>query len=220
MAAPLLLITRADLGYEKCRVLRNVTLRVEERDFLVLHGSNGGGKTTLLRLMAGLLRPTAGHIERRAGLRVGYLPQYRSIDRQFPLTVSDVVRSGLIGSKPLWRPYSAAARRQATEMMQRLQIAALADRPIAELSGGQWQRALLGRALVSDPELLLLDEPDTHLDQQSRSALYDILISEARSRAVVIVSHDPAVATRFSSCRSVCVENGTVNEEEESAASE
>lgn len=210
MPTPLLLITNVALGYDGHQVLTDVTLSVEKRDFIVLHGANGGGKTTLLRLMAGLLRPSAGRIERCEGLRLGYLPQYRSIDRQFPITVVDVVRSGLVGSKPLWRHYSTEQREQADAMMERLQIADLAHRPIEALSGGQWQRTLLARALVSNPELLLLDEPDTHLDQQSRRWLYDTLAAETPHRAVVIVSHDPALARRFSGSRSLCVEEGRV----------
>lgn len=210
MTDALLHISHADLSYERKRVLADVTLTVSERDVVVLGGPNGGGKTTLLRLMAGLLRPTAGSVERRAGLSVGYLPQYRNIDRRFPITVAEVVRSGFAGCGPVWRPYNAERRRAAEAMMDRLGIAPLAARPIDTLSGGQWQRALLGRALVSDPPLLLLDEPDTHLDAATRLLLYDTLEAEASRRAVVIVSHDPDLPPRFPGCRRLHVADGTV----------
>lgn len=206
----LLNINHADLCYGAKPVLSDVNLSVAPRDFLILHGPNGGGKTTLLRLMAGLLSPTKGSIARQDGLRVGYLPQYRSIDRQFPITVGEVVMSGLVGSKSLWRHYSPAQRQQAQDVMARLKIDDLAARPIDTLSGGQWQRALLGRALVSDPALLLLDEPDTHLDAATKALLYDTLDEEAQRCAVVIVSHDPVLVDRFPHCRIWQVEGGMV----------
>lgn len=211
----LLHIDHADLCYGAKPVLTGVTLSVASRDFLVLHGPNGGGKTTLLRLMAGLLAPTAGHVERRPALRIGYLPQYRSIDRQFPITVSDVVTSGLVGSKPLWQPFTGDHRRRTLAVMERLQIDSLARRPIDTLSGGQWQRTLLGRALVSDPELLLLDEPDTHLDTATKALLYDTLREEACRCAVVIVSHDATLGAHFPHCRTWQVDNGTALPEAE-----
>lgn len=210
MGAPLLDICHADLGYGDRRVLRDVTLSVGATDFLVLHGPNGGGKTTLLRAMAGLLRPLSGRIVRREGLRTGYLPQYRSIDRQFPITVAEVVRSGLAGSKPFWRPYTAAQHTATDTMLERLGITALAARPIEALSGGQWQRTLLGRALIADPELLLLDEPDTHLDAGSRDWLYGTLAEETGHRTIVIVSHDDALTARFTDCHPIHVERGSV----------
>lgn len=174
-------------------VLRDVSLRIGPRDFLILRGPNGGGKTTLLRLIAGLLRPADGSVRRRAGLNIGYLPQYRRIDRQFPITVEQTVRTGLTGHGPLWRRPGPEARARLAEAMARFRLEPLAGRPIAALSGGQWQRTLLARAVVSRPDLLLLDEPDTHLDAASKAELYALIGEAARSCAVVVVSHDAAL---------------------------
>lgn len=189
-------------------VLSDINLRVGAGDVLVLRGANGGGKTTLLRLMAGLLRPTEGQIERAQRLTVGYLPQVRAIDRRFPVTVSQIVRSGLLGGKPVWRPFDRKHRRQTAEMLERMHLSHLADCGIDALSGGQWQRTLLARAIVGEPQLLLLDEPDTHLDAPSRDFLYDLLRTEAGKRAIVAVSHDRALTEALPQARTACVEEG------------
>ena len=207
---PLLQISGITLGFDAKEVLHNVTMTVGPTDFLVLRGPNGGGKTTLLRLMAGLLRPDSGRIVRRHGLRIGYLPQYRRIDRQFPITVGDVVLSGLEGSKPLWRPFGADSRARAAAMLERMSLTDLAAQSIDALSGGQWQRTLLARALVGCPDLLLLDEPDSHLDSATKALLYAVLSEEAGQRAIVIVSHDAALEHTIPSHSVYIVSDGNV----------
>ena len=182
-------------GYEARRVLCEVSFAVSADDFIILRGPNGGGKTTLLRLMAGLLAVGEGCMERQSRLRIGYLPQQRHIDRRFPITVGEVVRSGLM----------------ADNAMRQLDIAHLSKRPISDLSGGQWQRTLLARALASQPHLLLLDEPDTHLDAATKALLYDILAREATRRAVVVVSHDEELPRRISSHQLWRVEGGRIH---------
>jgi iron chelate ABC transporter, ATP-binding protein len=157
---------------------------------LVLRGRNGGGKTTLLKVLAGLLAPMQGEVWRREELTVGYLPQYRTIDREFPLTVFDTVRSGLQCTLKWWQHYNKHHRELTQTTLRALGLEALADCPIRNLSGGQWQRTLLARALVSQPQLLLLDEPDTHLDNASKRELYTTLLREHTRRAIVLVSHD------------------------------
>ena len=166
-------------------VLENVNFAIKPHDFIVLTGANGGGKTTLLRLLAGLLRPTKGEIRRVPGLRLGYLPQYRKIDR-----VYDVVRSGLQNRKKLLSRFSPDADDRGREALHQLAIEQLASRPISDLSGGQWQRVLLARAIVSRPDLLLLDEPDTHLDAAGKTFLYELLLRLQDDCAIVLVSHD------------------------------
>lgn len=179
------------LSYDQRRdILSHVSLTIGERDFIVLRGKNGGGKTTLLKVISGLLRPTQGTVERAEGLTTGYLPQHRSIDRQFPITVYQTVRSGLQCQLPWWKPFGKVERLRTEQMLEELNLTELAQRPIDSLSGGQWQRTLLARALVSSPQLLLLDEPDTHLDTTTRNELYSTLLAQHQQRAIVVVSHD------------------------------
>lgn len=198
-------------GYEARRVLCEVSFAVSADDFIILRGPNGGGKTTLLSLMAGLLAVGEGCMERQSRLRIGYLPQQRHIDRRFPITVGEVVRSGLMAAKPWWRHTSRTLTEQADNAMRQLDIAHLSKRPISDLSGGQWQRTLLARALASQPHLLLLDEPDTHLDAATKALLYDILAREATRRAVVVVSHDEELPRRVSSHQLWRVEGGRIH---------
>ncbi len=207
MNEPLIHICHASVSFGTKTVLSDVHFSVEPRDFVILRGPNGGGKTTLLRLIAGLLKPTSGNVERRRGLRLGYLPQYRTIDREFPITVGEVIRSGLLsglGKEP------SDAREAVAAVADRLHLTPYLRRTIAELSGGQWQRTLLARALVSSPELLLLDEPDTHLDAETRALLYDTLRTETARCAICIVSHDDGLHADFAHCRVVHVVDGRV----------
>lgn len=177
-------------------VVRNATLSIGEHDFWGIVGPNGGGKTTLMKLMLGLLRPADGRLTYyRNGvpcrkLRIGYLPQYVHHDKKFPISVHDVILSGLNGEKALWRPYSSGQRERARKIEERLELTSLAQRPIGQLSGGQLQRTLLGRALVANPELLILDEPDTYIDLRSRNHLYTLLREMNLHCAIVLVSHD------------------------------
>jgi zinc transport system ATP-binding protein len=173
-----------------------VDLTVYRRDFLGIIGPNGGGKTTLIKVMLGLLKPASGAIhcfrngQEVGELRMGYLPQYSQIDKKFPISVKEVVMSGLAKEKPLWRRYTPEQRQRTEEMMVRMGLEGLEDRAIGELSGGQLQRALLGRAMVSNPEVVILDEPNTYIDKRFEARLYSLLEEINKERAVVLVSHD------------------------------
>lgn len=190
----LLSLQNVTAGYDSRAILRNVSLTIAPRDFIVLRGKNGGGKTTLLKLLVGLLSPMSGNIIRRDDLTIGYLPQYRSIDRLFPITVEQTVRSGLQTTLRWWQRFRPEHMQRTQDLLRELRLDHLARRPIDSLSGGQWQRTLLARALVSSPQLLLLDEPDTHLDTAAKSELYTALLREHAHRAIVIVSHDAALS--------------------------
>ena len=204
------------LSYGERHVLCHIFNQVKNHDFIVLTGPNGGGKTTLLRLLAGLLPPTCGSIVRESGVKIGYLPQYRHIDRSFPTTVREIVRSGL-SNRTSWHPFSRLGQWETRleEMMRLFRIEDLATRPISSLSGGQWQRTLLARALVSAPDLLLLDEPETHLDEKTRNEFYDILVQQTQHSAVVTVSHDEKSFPHPVGRRIWHVEDGAVQERED-----
>lgn len=208
----MLTLQHVTVGYDRRTVLRDVNLHIAAGDCLRIGGSNGGGKTTLLRLLAGLMSPQSGKVLRSQPCVTGYLPQYRRIDREFPLTVEQVVRSGLHCRKSLLRPFGRDDRRRVRELLERFGIADLSDRSIRELSGGQWQRALLARAMVGNPDLLLLDEPDTHLDEAGKTFLRHLLEVEAGQRTIVLVSHEPAFLPDIPGLRTLTAGDGTVTE--------
>lgn len=183
-------------GYGEKIVLRDVSLDVWENDFLGIIGPNGGGKTTLLKVILGLLAPTAGekrffdHEKEVASLKIGYLPQINKIDKKFPISVWEVISSGLSSEKPLFRRFSRAQEKRIQEIIKQMGLEELETRPIGELSGGQLQRVLLGRAMVSRPQLLILDEPNSYVDKRFESRFYELLQEINQESAIILVSHD------------------------------
>lgn len=192
-------------AYGARTVLEGVDLTLSEGDFVTLTGPNGGGKTTLVRMILGLKKAAGGVLWRRPCLVMGYQPQYQRIDRQFPVTVREIVFSGLNCRKPFWRPFTAAQRARVDEVLTECQLDGLSGRLVSELSGGQLQRVLYARAVVSSPDLLVLDEPDTYLDAERREALYGRLRAFRHHKAVVLVTHNPA-AIDYAACRVVHVD--------------
>lgn len=182
--------------YGQLTALDDVSITVGSHDFLGITGPNGGGKTTLLKVMLGLKKPDEGTVDYyRDGqpvdsINIGYLPQAASIDRHFPISVSEVVLSGLNARKNLFSPFTRHHWQQVEKTLHRLGIAHLAQRHIGALSGGQLQRVLLARAIVSEPEAVVLDEPDTYIDRPFREQMFQLLQQVNRNCAVVVVSHD------------------------------
>jgi len=188
--------------------LAGIDLAVGDGDRLVVLGPNGGGKTTLARLLLGLRRPSEGEIRWRAPFRsrrFGYVPQFPSFDRGFPLRVAEMVRFGRLGGhRPLarWtRADLAAVERRLAE----LDLESLAAAHLSELSGGELKRALIARALVGDPDLLVLDEPAASLDEPSRGRLWRTVAELPAACAVLLVTHDLAPGT-FAPTRAVLVD--------------
>ena len=200
-------------GYGQKVVLKEVSLEIGEKDVIIIKGPNGGGKTTLLKTIAGLIVPQHGTITRQKNLITGYLPQYRGIDRDFPITVEETVLSGLNCRKSIWSAFNSEHQKKVQELLQTFHLADLGKRPINTLSGGQWQRALLARSLASDPDLWLLDEPDTHLDAESQEYLHQRITKEVGNRAIVVVTHNPEHLQHIQNKRIWHVENHTVTEE-------
>lgn len=185
---PLLSIEHVSMGWDRRMVLSDVSMQVCRNDFIAITGPNGGGKTTLLRILLGLLKPLSGRVVRlEPELTIGYLPQKNMIDSQFPVTVRQVIESGLLAVKGLGAEERKARYEETLEAMGLVQHA---DRPIGVLSGGQLQRALLGRAIISKPALLVLDEPLSYIDKRFEARLYDIIREIARDTTIVLVSHE------------------------------
>lgn len=178
-----------------CRaVLRNVNLDILRGDFIALSGPNGGGKTTFLRVMLKLLKPTRGTVTYYAGgkpaanLAIGYLPQKSNIDTRFPISVAEVVRSGALA-----RHARGRSAQRYEEIVELMGIGDYLDKQIGELSGGQLQRTLLGRALMTDPEVLMLDEPLSYVDKRFERQIYNIMEQLASRCTIVLVSHEMSV---------------------------
>ena len=174
-------IDKITAAYGNKTVLKDVSLTVWKDDFLGIIGPNGGGKTTLLKVILGLLQPVSGAIRfyqngvEVSSLRIGYLPQLNNIDRKFPISVWEVVASGLAAEKPRFRSYTAVQKERIEVVIRQMGLEDLYTRSIGELSGGQLQRVLLGRSIVSRPQLLILDEPNSYVDKRFESRFYQLL---------------------------------------------
>lgn len=189
------------VGYDdRQKVLDHVNLDILPNDFIGVIGPNGGGKTTLVKTILKAL-PYSGEVQYSPvigsdGYRaIGYLPQVSDIDKSFPISVCEVVLSGLQARKRLFGRYSAADKTKALQLLDLCGIESIARRPIGELSGGQLQRTLLCRALISDPKVLILDEPANFVDNKFEKELYAILRQLNDRMAIIMVSHDLGTIT-------------------------
>jgi ABC-type Mn2+/Zn2+ transport system ATPase subunit len=178
-------------GYGAQTVLSDVTLAIDEHQFVGVLGPSGSGKTTLLRVLLGTVRPRAGRVERRAGLRIGYVPQVETVDWSFPVTVNECVMMARDANKLRWPWASRAERTEVVRVLDRLGIGDLGRRHIRELSGGQQQRVFIARALLGEPELLLLDEPMSGVDARTRHEMLHLLDDLHRAgTSIVLSTHD------------------------------
>jgi len=193
---PPLHIENLNFSYGPITVLEQACLTIEDREFICIVGPNGGGKTTLLKLVLGLLEPQNGIVSvfgntPTLGRKwIGYLPQHANLDPKFPVTALDVVLMGRLGKTRNIGFYTKTDHAAAREMLARVGLENFQNRSLATLSGGQRQRVLIARALVSEPKLLLLDEPTSSLDDYVERELYDLLQELNKELTVVVVTHD------------------------------
>jgi zinc transport system ATP-binding protein len=203
MNNPLVSFHNVTFSYDGAPVLDDVSFTIKERTFISIVGPNAGGKTTLLKLMLGLLKPSRGTIEifgqppEKARPRIGYMPQYVQFDPNFPVTVLDVVLMGRLGNGVRFGPYRKTDKAIAMEALHKLEMAKARNRPFMALSGGQRQRVLIARALTAEPELLLLDEPTSNVDMAVETELFELLNTMSETITVVVVSHDLGFVSQY-----------------------
>jgi len=209
---PLIKIDHLTVGYDKTPVLQKINLEIFESDFLGVIGPNGGGKTTLLKTILGLLKPSSGKIIFRSDMNgkrkpIGYLPQVKHMDRKFPITVFDVVKSGELMKNSEKSVISVKER--VTVLLNEMGVYDIRKKAIGQLSGGQIQRVFLCRALLSEPKVLLLDEPDTFVDNRFEGELYEKLHVLNQKMTIILVSHD--VGTISTYVKTIACVNGNLH---------
>lgn len=200
--------------YDRTPILQNVTFRLEQGDFLALLGANGGGKTTLLKLMLGVLKPDRGTVRilgkppHAARHRVGYVPQSTDLNIGFPISVLETALMGRLSRSRMGRPYTREDREKVERILRKVGMWEYRLRQVGKLSGGQRQRVFIARALATDPEILFLDEPTSSVDQEFETDLYELLKELNQRVTVVVITHDVGVISRY--VKSVACVNRTL----------
>jgi zinc transport system ATP-binding protein len=210
--------------YHQRTVLKNVNLTVRQNDYIAIIGPNGGGKTTLLKLILGLLKPDSGSIvvqgkaPQKASHIIGYVPQEVYNKRHFPISVVDIVQMGAFSPKKHLFRSRKKSKQKAIEILHRLNMSEFVRAHMRSLSGGQCQRVYIARALMTDPEILLLDEPTTGIDSRGQVEFYHLLESLNKTLTIVMVSHDMMAISRH--VKSIACVNRSVYYHEQTEISE
>ncbi|MBP9706182.1 MAG: metal ABC transporter ATP-binding protein [Oligoflexales bacterium] len=211
MQAPVLEFKDVNFSYNgEELILENASFRIKSGEFIGILGPNGGGKTTAMRLALGLIKPSSGSVfvfgeaPEKSRLRIGYVPQFINFTKSFPITVLEMVCMGRIENGLGKNYYSKNDRAASLALIEKLALQQYADSPIARLSGGQMQRALVARALVCKPGLLLLDEPTASIDQSGELSIYEWLNSMKGETTIVTISHDIAFVSKYVD-RVICI---------------
>ena len=201
---PLVEIRNLYAGYNGEMVLEDVNMTILQDDFIGLIGPNGGGKTTLLKVILGLIAPQAGTVQvmgktpQKGRSQIGYVPQLAEFDTEFPISVRDVVRMGRLSNQRLFKPYTEEDDAVVSERLNWVDMLDHQNRALRELSGGQRQRVYIARALATEPALLVLDEPTVSVDIEASSHIYDLLYKINQNGVTIfLVSHDLAVISRY-----------------------
>ena len=189
MADDLIRFEHLGCSYGGAPVVEDVHAAIGDGEFVGIVGPSGGGKTTLLRALLGIIRPSYGSVHRRSGVRLGYVPQVEAVDWTFPATVDDVVAMAI--ERPRFRRLDAATHRRVEDVLDRLGIAGFGGRHIRDLSGGQQQRVFVARALVNEPALLVLDEPAGGVDVATRHEMLHLLADlHHAGTSILLTTHD------------------------------
>lgn len=196
---PIISIRNMTAGYDGKPTITDVNMYICEQEFVGIVGPNGGGKTTLLKAMLKLIKPMKGSVDYDRQLNIGYLPQYNAADKQFPISVRDTVMSGLNGELGVFGRVNDRHIARLNDTLQRFMLTDLAQRPLRALSGGQLQRVLIARAMISNPDVLVLDEPHTYVDKDFGEEIDKMLVDESRRRTIVMVSHNLEYVKEFAS---------------------
>jgi len=200
-----------NFSYSSLPILEDITFKLEHRDFCAVLGPNGGGKTTLAKLICGIIKPQSGTIKingkdyRHSNSVIGYIPQNIMGFEGFPASCLDIVMSGNVNKSKWGFLYSSDLKNKALEKMELLKIQDLADKKFSDLSGGQKQRVLISRALLSEPNILILDEPTSSIDMENRKKLYQILLELNKDITIILISHDISIVLQY--VKSVCCVN-------------
>jgi len=203
MSDNIIQIQDLNFSYNSQPVLRDVNLTVKQGDFVAMIGPNGGGKTTLLKLMLGLLKADSGRLRilgrspQEASHRIGYVPQDVHINKNFPISALDVVLMGRLKPGRGWSRHSQQDRQAALKALAQVEMKKFYDHRIGELSGGQKQRVFVARALVTDPQLLFLDEPTASIDTKGQNEFYSLLKELNQRITIIVVSHDLMVISGY-----------------------
>lgn len=204
MNTPIIDINNITVRYDNFNALEDISFKVYDKDFLAVLGPNGGGKTTLLNTILGIIKPSKGQINKN-NIKIGYVPQFNKFDKSFPISVEDVVLMGELSTKfSLFKKFSKAQKENIYEIMKKLNVYNLRNRQIGELSGGQLQRVLIARALASNPNVLILDEPTASLDVQYKTDIYSLIKDLNKTITVIIVSHDLSLIGNYAT-RAICI---------------
>lgn len=185
-------LNNISFSYDQNKILRNIDLEVHKGDYLAIIGPNGGGKTTLLKIILGLIKPESGTVKLSVR-KIGYVPQkVTNFDPNFPVTVEQVVEMGRYGVKGLFRPINSQDREKVRDALNQVDMIKFKDRLIGELSGGQQQRVFIARALATEPEIIFLDEPTVGVDTETRTQFFKLLkkLNDQLELTLVLITHD------------------------------
>jgi len=196
-------INDLSFSYDNTDVLQNINLDIDKNEFVAIIGPNGGGKSTLLKLILGLLKPKNGKVliydknPNNMKEQIGYMPQQFIQNKTFPITITQIVMSGLLNKKNFLFSYSKSEKQKALNALEMVGLIDFADNKIDTLSGGQIQRVFLARAIICDPKILILDEPTSNIDPQGEYEIFKLLKEFNKTMTVIVVSHDLSMLMDF-----------------------